>query len=126
MCFVMRGVKAKECEEALICPLILSVVSVFQTRFQHSIFRDRRSQLSLAKEVFHTSPVSKSAPSKAPKEDFSATVRSREAHGTMVALLLCHRELGHAGSGMGAVLPQPADYPRLIESPQHQGIHKDH
>ncbi|NXR80718.1 CFA70 protein, partial [Pycnonotus jocosus] len=66
---------------------------VFQkTRFQHSIFRDRRSQLSLAKEVFQTSPVSKSAPSKALKEDFSATVRSREAHGTMIALLLCHRD----------------------------------
>ncbi|NWZ41334.1 CFA70 protein, partial [Brachypodius atriceps] len=58
---------------------------VFQkTGFQHSIFRDRRSQLSLDKEVFQTSPVSKSAPSKALKEDFSATVRSREAHGTVI------------------------------------------
>ncbi|XP_066186181.1 cilia- and flagella-associated protein 70 [Sylvia atricapilla] len=49
---------------------------VFQkTRFQHSIFRDRRSQLSLAKEVFQTSPPSRAAPSKVLKEekDFSAT-----------------------------------------------------
>ncbi|KAM4892210.1 cilia- and flagella-associated protein 70 [Sylvia borin] len=49
---------------------------VFQkTRFQHSIFRDRRSQLSLAKEAFQTSPPSRAAPSKALKEekDFSAT-----------------------------------------------------
>uniref|UniRef100_A0A8C3QRA0 Cilia and flagella associated protein 70 n=1 Tax=Cyanoderma ruficeps TaxID=181631 RepID=A0A8C3QRA0_9PASS len=57
---------------------------VFQkTRFQHSVFQDRRSQLSPAKEGLQTSPASRAAPSKALKEekDFSATVRSREAHG---------------------------------------------
>ncbi|NXY37810.1 CFA70 protein, partial [Pomatorhinus ruficollis] len=63
---------------------------VFQkTKFQHSIFRDRRSQLSLAKEGFQTSPASRAAPSKALKEekDFSAMVRSREAHGCSASLL---------------------------------------
>ncbi|NXQ76720.1 CFA70 protein, partial [Quiscalus mexicanus] len=50
-----------------------------QTRVQYSIFRDRRSQLSLGKERLGTSPSSKAAPSKAQKEDSNAMVRSGEA-----------------------------------------------
>ncbi|NXQ62636.1 CFA70 protein, partial [Anthoscopus minutus] len=52
---------------------------VFQkTKIQHSIFRDRRSQLSLVKERLGSSPVSKTAPSRAQKEekDSSSMVRS--------------------------------------------------
>ncbi|NWT57109.1 CFA70 protein, partial [Erythrocercus mccallii] len=90
----------------LLCPGVKQIRGAFRvfnyqdrevfekTKFQYSIFRDRRSQLSLGKEGFGSPPVSKAAPSKALKEeqDFSATVRSREAHGTMVALFLCHRK----------------------------------
>ncbi|NWI03165.1 CFA70 protein, partial [Tichodroma muraria] len=61
-----------------------------KTKIQHSIFRDRRSQLSLAKERLGTSPTSKAAPSKAQKEekDSSAMVRSREARGTICGCVL--------------------------------------
>ncbi|NWI44390.1 CFA70 protein, partial [Picathartes gymnocephalus] len=90
----------------LLCPGVKQIRGAFRvfnyldskvfekTKIQHSIFRDRRSQLSLAKEGLGTSPVSKGAPSKAQKEekDSSAMVRSREAHGTMVALFLCHMQ----------------------------------
>lgn len=83
---------------SLLCALI---VSVFQTRVQYSIFRDRRSQLSLGKERLGTSPSSKAAPNKSQREDSNATVRSGEAHGTMVALVLCHRKVGHTGTRDG-------------------------
>lgn len=89
--------------------MILSGASVFQTRFKHSIFRDCRSQLGLDKEGFQISPPSRAVPSKAVKEDKdSATVRPREAHGTMAALFLSHRIWDMQEPGMGAVLPQPA------------------
>ncbi|NXO41741.1 CFA70 protein, partial [Locustella ochotensis] len=89
----------------LLCPGVKQIRGAFhvfnyqdsevfkKTKFQYSIFRDRRSQLSLTKEGFRTSPVSRAAISKAPKEDFSATVRSRVAHGTVIALFLCHRNI---------------------------------
>ncbi|NXT71680.1 CFA70 protein, partial [Chaetops frenatus] len=82
----------------LLCPGVKQIRGAFRvfnyqdsevfekTKIQHSIFRDRRSQLSLAKEGLGTSPVSKGAPSKAQKEekDSSAMVRSRGGHGTML------------------------------------------
>uniref|UniRef100_A0A8C3DBD6 Cilia and flagella associated protein 70 n=1 Tax=Corvus moneduloides TaxID=1196302 RepID=A0A8C3DBD6_CORMO len=88
----------------LLCPGVKQIRGAFRvfsyqdsevfekTRIQHSIFRDLRSQLSLAKEGLRTSPVSRAAPTKAQKEDkdSSGTVRSREAHGTMVALFPRH------------------------------------
>ncbi|NXM63102.1 CFA70 protein, partial [Illadopsis cleaveri] len=91
----------------LLCPGVKQIRGAFRvfnyqdkevfrkTRFQHSIFRDRRSQLGLAKEGFQSPPASRVAPSKALKEekDSSAMVRSREAHGTMAALFLCHRNI---------------------------------
>ncbi|NXU96312.1 CFA70 protein, partial [Cettia cetti] len=80
----------------LLCPGVKQIRGAFRvfnyqdrevfekTKFQHSIFRDRRSQLSLVKEGFGSPPVSKAAPSKALKEekDFSAMVRPRQARGT--------------------------------------------
>ncbi|NXM39259.1 CFA70 protein, partial [Gymnorhina tibicen] len=80
----------------LLCPGVKKIRGAFRvfsyqdsevfekTKIQHSIFRDLRSRLSLAKEGLGTSPVSRAAPSKAQKEDkdSSGTVRSREAHGT--------------------------------------------
>ncbi|RMC17873.1 hypothetical protein DUI87_05542 [Hirundo rustica rustica] len=71
----------------LLCPGVKQIRGAFRvfnyqnsevfekTKFQHSVFRDHRSQLSLVREGFGTSPVSKAAPSKALKEekDFSAT-----------------------------------------------------
>ncbi|NXQ04962.1 CFA70 protein, partial [Vidua macroura] len=84
----------------LLCPGVKQIRGAFRvfnyqdsavfekTKIQYSIFRDRRSQLSLSKEGLGTSPASKTASSKVQKEekDSSATVRSREAHGTMVVL----------------------------------------
>ncbi|CAN8192429.1 unnamed protein product [Coccothraustes coccothraustes] len=86
----------------LLCPGVKQIRGAFRvfnyedsevfekTRVQYSIFRDCRSQLSLGKERLGTSPSSKAAPSKAQKEekDSNATVRSGEAHGTVVALVL--------------------------------------
>uniref|UniRef100_A0A8C0VLE7 Cilia and flagella associated protein 70 n=1 Tax=Cyanistes caeruleus TaxID=156563 RepID=A0A8C0VLE7_CYACU len=86
----------------LLCPGVKQIRGAFRvfnyedsevfekTKIQHSIFRDRRSQLSLAREVLRSSPVSKAAPSKAQKEekDLGTTVRPGEAHGTMAALFL--------------------------------------
>ncbi|NWZ68005.1 CFA70 protein, partial [Acrocephalus arundinaceus] len=103
----------------LLCPGVKQIRGAFRvfnyqdsdmfekTKFKHSIFRDRRSQLSLAKEGFRTSPVSRAAPSKALKEDFSPTVRSREAHGTMVALIsLCQHWLQTAQHREQCLSPQ--------------------
>ncbi|NXQ42973.1 CFA70 protein, partial [Catharus fuscescens] len=73
----------------LLCPGVQQIRGAFRvfnyddsevfekTKIQYSIFRDLRSQLSLVKEGLGNSPVSKAAPSKAPKEekDSSATVR---------------------------------------------------
>ncbi|NXT09173.1 CFA70 protein, partial [Prunella fulvescens] len=84
----------------LLCPGVKQIRGAFRvfnyqdsevfekTKIQYSIFRDRRSQLSLAKERLGTSPSGKAAPSKGQKEekDSSPTVRSGEAHGTMAAL----------------------------------------
>ncbi|XP_048176557.1 cilia- and flagella-associated protein 70 isoform X3 [Corvus hawaiiensis] len=65
----------------LLCPGVKQIRGAFRvfsyqdsevfekTRIQHSIFRDLRSQLSLAKEGLGTSPVSRAAPTKAQKED---------------------------------------------------------
>ncbi|NWW21581.1 CFA70 protein, partial [Falcunculus frontatus] len=92
----------------LLCPGVKKIRGAFRvfsyqdsevfekTKIKHSIFRDLRSQLSLVKEGLGTSPVSRAAPTKAQKEDrdSSGTVRSREAHGTMVALIsLCQHWL---------------------------------
>ncbi|NWR51672.1 CFA70 protein, partial [Regulus satrapa] len=89
----------------LLCPGVKQIRGAFRvfnyedskvfekTKVQHSIFRDCRSQLSLTKDLLGTSPVSKAPPSKAHKEDSRAMVRSREAHGTVVALFPCHRNI---------------------------------
>ncbi|KFO63323.1 Tetratricopeptide repeat protein 18, partial [Corvus brachyrhynchos] len=105
----------------LLCPGVKQIRGAFRvfsyqdsevfekTRIQHSIFRDLRSQLSLAKEGLGTSPVSRAAPTKAQKEDkdSSGTVRSREAHGTMVALIsLCQHWLQTARPREQCLSPQ--------------------
>ncbi|NXX28082.1 CFA70 protein, partial [Nicator chloris] len=105
----------------LLCPGVKQIRGAFRvfnyqdsevfkkTKFQHSIFRDLRSQLSLAKEGSGSSPVSKAAPNKAQKEekDSSPTVRSREAHGTMVALIsLCQHWLQTARHREQCLSPQ--------------------
>ncbi|XP_038007216.1 cilia- and flagella-associated protein 70 isoform X2 [Motacilla alba alba] len=59
---------------------------VFQkTKVQYSIFRDRRSQLSLGKERLGTSPGSKAAPNKAPKEEKDCNATYSEA-GTFLVM----------------------------------------
>ncbi|XP_066054051.1 cilia- and flagella-associated protein 70 [Chamaea fasciata] len=60
---------------------------VFQkTRFQHSIFQDRRSQLSLAREGFQTSPASRAAPSKALKEEKDSSATQYSEAGTFLVM----------------------------------------
>ncbi|NWZ95791.1 CFA70 protein, partial [Nesospiza acunhae] len=85
----------------LLCPGVTQIRGAFRvfnyedsevfekTRVQYSIFRDRRSQLSLGKERLGSSPSSKAASNKAQKEekDSNGTVRSGEAHGTMLLSL---------------------------------------
>ncbi|NXS22482.1 CFA70 protein, partial [Mystacornis crossleyi] len=105
----------------LLCPGVKKIRGAFRvfsyedsevfekTRIQHSIFRDLRSQLSLVKEGLGTSPVSRAAPSKAQKEDrdSSETVRSREARGTMAALIsLCQHWLQTARPREQCLSPQ--------------------
>ncbi|NXA69237.1 CFA70 protein, partial [Mohoua ochrocephala] len=105
----------------LLCPGVKQIRGAFRvfsyqnsevfekTKIQHSIFRDLRSQLSLVKEGLGTSPVSRAAPSKAQKEDkdSSATVRAREAQGTMVALIsLCQHWLQTARPREQCLSPQ--------------------
>uniref|UniRef100_A0A8C5JRW4 WD repeat domain 90 n=1 Tax=Junco hyemalis TaxID=40217 RepID=A0A8C5JRW4_JUNHY len=75
----------------LLCPGVTQIRGAFRvfnyedsevfekTRVQYSIFRDRRSQLSLGKERLGTSPSSKAATNKPLKEDSNAMVRSGEA-----------------------------------------------
>ncbi|XP_058672094.1 cilia- and flagella-associated protein 70 [Ammospiza caudacuta] len=74
----------------LLCPGVTQIRGAFRvfnyedsevfekTRVQYSIFRDRRSQLSLGKERLGTSPSSKATTSKPLKEDSNAMVRSGE------------------------------------------------
>ncbi|NWZ06521.1 CFA70 protein, partial [Agelaius phoeniceus] len=74
----------------LLCPGVTQIRGAFRvfnyedsevfekTRVQYSIFRDRRSQLSLGKERLGTSPSSKAAPSKAQKEDSNAMSETRD------------------------------------------------
>ncbi|XP_059717303.1 cilia- and flagella-associated protein 70 [Haemorhous mexicanus] len=69
----------------LLCPGVKQIRGAFRvfnyedsevfekTRVQYSIFRDRRSQLSLGKERLGTSPSSKAAPSKTQREDSNGT-----------------------------------------------------
>ncbi|NXY06042.1 CFA70 protein, partial [Pteruthius melanotis] len=105
----------------LLCPGVKQIRGAFRvfsyqdsevfekTSVQHSIFRDLRSRLSLAKEGLGTSPVSKAAPSKVQREDkdSSGTVRSREAHGTVVALIsLCQHWLQTARPREQCLSPQ--------------------
>ncbi|NXV69780.1 CFA70 protein, partial [Molothrus ater] len=94
----------------LLCPGVTQIRGAFRvfnyedsevfekTRVQYSIFRDRRSQLSLGKERLGTSPSSKAAPSKAQKEDSNAMVRSGEAPcwemcGCVLSISLCQHWL---------------------------------
>ncbi|XP_030085475.2 cilia- and flagella-associated protein 70 isoform X1 [Serinus canaria] len=68
----------------LLCPGVKQIRGAFRvfnyedsevfekTRVQYSIFRDRRSQLSLGKERLGTSPSNKAAPSKTQREDSNA------------------------------------------------------
>ncbi|NWT07958.1 CFA70 protein, partial [Vireo altiloquus] len=105
----------------LLCPGVKQIRGAFRvftyqesevfekTKIQHSIFRDLRSRLSLVKEGLGTSPVSRAAPSKAPKEikDSSETVRPGEAHGTMAALIsLCQHWLQTARPREQCLSPQ--------------------
>ncbi|NXC58534.1 CFA70 protein, partial [Aleadryas rufinucha] len=105
----------------LLCPGVKKIRGAFRvfsyqdsevfekTKIKQSIFRDLRSQLSLVKEGLGTSPVSRAAPTKAQKEDrdSSGTVRSREAHGTMVALIsLCQHWLQTARPREQCLSPQ--------------------
>ncbi|XP_031981803.1 cilia- and flagella-associated protein 70 isoform X6 [Corvus moneduloides] len=76
----------------LLCPGVKQIRGAFRvfsyqdsevfekTRIQHSIFRDLRSQLSLAKEGLRTSPVSRAAPTKAQKEDKDSSGTAVEAY----------------------------------------------
>ncbi|KAM4764996.1 cilia- and flagella-associated protein 70 isoform 7-T8 [Cyanocitta cristata] len=76
----------------LLCPGVKQIRGAFRvfsyqdgevfekTRIQHSIFRDLRSQLSLAKEGLGTSPVSRAAPTKAQKEDKDSSGTAVEAY----------------------------------------------
>ncbi|XP_030813738.1 cilia- and flagella-associated protein 70 isoform X3 [Camarhynchus parvulus] len=70
----------------LLCPGVTQIRGAFRvfnyedsevfekTRVQYSIFRDRRSQLSLGKGSLGTPPSSKAAPNKSQKEDSNAMV----------------------------------------------------
>uniref|UniRef100_A0A8C3VD84 Cilia and flagella associated protein 70 n=1 Tax=Catharus ustulatus TaxID=91951 RepID=A0A8C3VD84_CATUS len=109
----------------LLCPGVQQIRGAFRvfnyddsevfekTKIQYSIFRDLRSQLSLVKEGLGNSPVSKAAPSKAPKEekDSSATVRSREAHVTMGALEQCLSPQQYSEAGTFLVMEIKLDRP---------------
>ncbi|NXE98122.1 CFA70 protein, partial [Menura novaehollandiae] len=105
----------------LLCPGVKQIRGAFRvfsyqdsevfekTKIQHSIFRDLRSRLSLTKEVLGASPISKAVPSKTQKEekDSSRTVRSREAHCTMAALIsLCQHWLQPARHREQCLSPQ--------------------
>ncbi|NXL20945.1 CFA70 protein, partial [Setophaga kirtlandii] len=88
----------------LLCPGVTQIRGAFRvvnyedsevfekTRVQYSIFRDRRSQLSLGKERLGTSPSSKAAPNKSQKEDSNATV-SWEMCGCVLSISLCQHWL---------------------------------
>ncbi|NXB03961.1 CFA70 protein, partial [Cnemophilus loriae] len=94
----------------LLCPGVKQIRGAFRvfnyqdsevfkkTKIQHSIFRDRRSQLSLAKEGLGTSPVSKTAPSKAQKEE-------KDSSGT-VSISLCQLWLQTARHREKCLSPQ--------------------
>uniref|UniRef100_A0A8C9NFW4 Cilia and flagella associated protein 70 n=1 Tax=Serinus canaria TaxID=9135 RepID=A0A8C9NFW4_SERCA len=88
----------------LLCPGVKQIRGAFRvfnyedsevfekTRVQYSIFRDRRSQLSLGKERLGTSPSNKAAPSKTQREDSNAMV-SWEICGCMLSISLCQHWL---------------------------------
>ncbi|XP_032929865.1 cilia- and flagella-associated protein 70 isoform X2 [Catharus ustulatus] len=81
----------------LLCPGVQQIRGAFRvfnyddsevfekTKIQYSIFRDLRSQLSLVKEGLGNSPVSKAAPSKAPKEEKDSSATYSEA-GTFLVM----------------------------------------
>uniref|UniRef100_A0A8C5JQS2 WD repeat domain 90 n=1 Tax=Junco hyemalis TaxID=40217 RepID=A0A8C5JQS2_JUNHY len=96
----------------LLCPGVTQIRGAFRvfnyedsevfekTRVQYSIFRDRRSQLSLGKERLGTSPSSKAATNKPLKEDSNAMVRSGELDlctwemcGCVLSISLCQHWL---------------------------------
>lgn len=97
MCSTMQEAKGKGWG-SLVCLLSPSVPSFFQTKCQHSVFRDLRTQLHLTKEGPWTpgisTSLSKAFPSKTQKEDkekitkdkdSNRRVRSREAYCNVVA-----------------------------------------
>uniref|UniRef100_A0A674H2I9 Cilia and flagella associated protein 70 n=1 Tax=Taeniopygia guttata TaxID=59729 RepID=A0A674H2I9_TAEGU len=104
----------------LLCPGVKQIRGAFRvfnyqdsevfekTKFQYSIFRDRRSQLSLAKEALVNSPATKTASSKAQKEgkDSNATVRSREMCGCVLSISLCQHWLQTARQREQCLSPQ--------------------
>ncbi|XP_068062591.1 cilia- and flagella-associated protein 70 isoform X3 [Anomalospiza imberbis] len=57
-----------------------------KTKIQYSIFRDRRSQLSLAKEGVGTSPATKTAPSMAHKEEKDSSAMQYSEAGTFLVM----------------------------------------
>ncbi|XP_053813530.1 cilia- and flagella-associated protein 70 isoform X3 [Vidua chalybeata] len=57
-----------------------------KTKIQYSIFRDRRSQLSLSKEGLGTSPASKTASSKAQKEEKDSSATQYSEAGTFLVM----------------------------------------
>ncbi|XP_005522857.1 PREDICTED: cilia- and flagella-associated protein 70 [Pseudopodoces humilis] len=82
----------------LLCPGVKQIRGAFRvfnyedsevfekTKIQHSIFRDHRSQLSLAREVLRSSPVSKAAPSKAQKEEKDLGTTQYNEAGTFLVM----------------------------------------
>ncbi|NWV61602.1 CFA70 protein, partial [Malurus elegans] len=100
----------------LLCPGVKQIRGAFRvytyqdnevfakTKTQHSIFRDRRSEISLIKEGMASSPVSKAAPSKAQKEEKGSSNLVRSVGGVwggtwhVVALFPHPRKLGYVGT----------------------------
>nr|XP_041575088.1 cilia- and flagella-associated protein 70 isoform X2 [Taeniopygia guttata] len=82
----------------LLCPGVKQIRGAFRvfnyqdsevfekTKFQYSIFRDRRSQLSLAKEALVNSPATKTASSKAQKEGKDSNATQYSEAGTFLVM----------------------------------------
>ncbi|XP_072791682.1 cilia- and flagella-associated protein 70 isoform X3 [Taeniopygia guttata] len=82
----------------LLCPGVKQIRGAFRvfnyqdsevfekTKFQYSIFRDRRSQLSLAKEALVNSPATKTASSKAQKEGKDSSATQYSEAGTFLVM----------------------------------------
>uniref|UniRef100_A0A8C5U9K3 Cilia and flagella associated protein 70 n=1 Tax=Malurus cyaneus samueli TaxID=2593467 RepID=A0A8C5U9K3_9PASS len=95
----------------LLCPGVKQIRGAFRvytyqdnevfakTKTQHSIFRDRRSEISLIKEGMASSPVSKAAPSKAQKEE-------KEICGCVLCISLCQPWLQTARHREQCLSPQ--------------------